>query len=82
LEPCGNEITQQIFEERKALIKTLLVQIHSSGVTHGDIACRNIMVDGANKIRIIDFDSSYLDTDETDLEIWNEKVKADLDAFQ
>jgi hypothetical protein len=37
------------------------------------------MVDGANKIKIIDFDSSYI---ETDLQIWNEKVKADLDAFQ
>ncbi|KAI3657640.1 hypothetical protein MP638_001359 [Amoeboaphelidium occidentale] len=82
LEPCGDEITQQIFEERRALIKTLFVQIHSCGVAHGDIACRNIMVDGANKIKIIDFDSSYLQTDETDLEIWNEKVKADLDTFQ
>ncbi|KAI3661122.1 hypothetical protein MP638_000459 [Amoeboaphelidium occidentale] len=82
LEPYGDEITQQIFEERKAHIKTLLVQIHSCGVAHGDIACRNIMVDAANKIKIIDFDSSYLQTDETDLEIWNEKVKADLDTFQ
>ena len=80
LEPCGQPITQQLFDRHKSDIKALLKQIHSLGVAHGDVACRNILING-NSIRLIDFDHCSL-LDGNDDASWNENVMTDLDACQ
>lgn len=81
MEPGGQPITEQIFDQQKSDIKALLMKMHSLGVAHGDIARRNIMVDG-DAIRLIDFDHSFLQEDVTDPTIWNQMVHSDLDACQ
>lgn len=33
-------------------------QIHNAGVTHGDVAERNVLIDGSGRISVIDFEDA------------------------
>ena len=48
-----------------------LHRIHQAGVQHGDIAARNILVDG-DRVLFCDFAGSYVDSEEEESSTWRQ----------
>ncbi|KAJ3510441.1 hypothetical protein NLJ89_g4668 [Agrocybe chaxingu] len=55
-------------DERDSL-EIALTSIHEAGVVHGDVRSDNILVDGSNRFRIIDFDCATLEDPRTSLKM-------------
>lgn len=86
--PSGGKNMDALSLNETMLVRllTIIRCLHESRVVHGDVACRNVVVNLSNKpttsVSLVDFGSSRVfDMDGKDDEIFNQKAKEDAKNF-